>query len=345
MGGAERNLAQVAEALQARGFVQHVACAKERGIWADELEASGIPVTVLDIRSAADMPRGLFELFRLVHQLRPNVLQGWMYHGNLLAALAHRFVRGPDRRLLWNLRASNMDEAGYRSILRWSARLSTWPEAILANSRAGLDFHLAWGFRPRRSEVIPNGIDTDKFRPDAARRSRLRAELDIPADAFVAIHVARVDPMKDHKMFLQGLAANPRIYGLLVGAGTEDLVLPTNVQALGLRRDTERLYPAADVVVSTSAFGEGFSNILAEGMSSGLVPIATDVGDSQLIIADTGHLIPRRDPEVLAKTLGIESANAADERASRGLRARARIEENFTLARAADRYERLYSQR
>lgn len=343
MGGAERNLFQIADALQARGLAQHVVCARERGIWADELEARGIPVTILDIRSLRGVPGGVLRLRRLVDRLRPRVLQGWMYHGNLLAAAAHRVADKSERRLFWNLRASNMDEDRYRWLLRWSARLSAWPDVVLANSKTGFDFHLARGFRPRASEIIPNGIDTDRFRPDAAARLDIRAELGIPDDAFVALHVARLDPMKDHSTFLAGMAAQPRMRGLLVGAGTEELTLPSNVRALGLRRDADRLYACADVVVSTSAFGEGFSNILAEGMSAGLVPIATDVGDARLVIGDTGHLIPRRDPEMLAKTLSMIDTSDPAERVARGLKARARIVENFTLARAADRYERLYA--
>lgn len=342
MGGAERNLAQIAEGLQARGVEQHVVCAAARGMWADELERKKIPVTVLGIRSVADAPSGLLKLFQLVSGMRPHVLQGWMYHGNLLAALVHRITAARERRLFWNLRASNMDEGGYGRILRWSARLSAWPDVIISNSQTGLDFHVAQGFKPRATKIIPNGIDTDKFKPDQALGSRLRRELAIPDGAFVAIHVARLDPMKDHMLFLESMAARPDIYGLLVGAGTEKLTLPDNVRSLGLRRDVERIYACADVVVSTSAFGEGFSNVLAEGMSAGLVPVATDVGDSKLVIGDTGYLIPRRDPEMLAKTLGIEGARAQGERRSRGLKARAWIVDNFSLRRAVDRYERLY---
>jgi len=158
----------------------------------------------------------------------------------------------------------------------------------------------------------------------------------------VAIHVARVNPMKDHAVFLKAVASLPDIRGLLVGAGTESLPLPNNVRALGLRRDVERLYACADLVVSTSAYAEGFSNVISEGMSAGLVPIATDVGDARTIIGDTGHIIPARDANALMKALAVETPISAAERRARGLRARARIVERFTLDQAAERYERLY---
>ncbi len=129
----------------------------------------------------------------------------------------------------------------------------------------------------------------------------------------------------------------------MVGAGTEALPLPSNVRALGLRRDTERLYAAADIVASTSAFGEGFSNVIAEGMSAGLVPVATDVGDARRIVGDTGWIVPPRDPDAFAAAVDEAARLPAAERQRRGLAARARIVENFTPSRAADAFARLYA--
>jgi len=343
MGGAERNLVQLATRLQSCGFSQHVACVGGLDMWADELLAQGIGVTTLGAVAMLDAPFGVLRLSSLIGRLTPRVLQGWMYHGDLFAALAHRLASGREsRRLFWNLRASNTDQAGYGSIVAINARLSSWPDLVIANSHAGFEFHVAQGYRPRRSEVIPNGIETEKFRPDPLVRLAVRSELGISNDAVVAIHVARVNPMKDHAVFLKAVASLPDIRGLLVGAGTESLPLPNNVRALGLRRDVERLYACADLVVSTSAYAEGFSNVISEGMSAGLVPIATDVGDARTIIGDTGHIIPARDANALMKALAVETPISAAERRARGLRARARIVERFTLDQAAERYERLY---
>ena len=214
--------------------------------------------------------------------------------------------------------------------------MSSWPIR-----RQGANFHSAHGYRPRRIVVIPNGIDTDKFCPDPVARSTLRAELGL-GDKVVAVHVARVDPMKDHATFLKAMTSLPDIIGLIVGAGTETLVCPANVRALGARRDVERVYAAADLVVSSSAYGEGFSNVLAEGMSAGLVPVATDVGDAKRIVGPTGYVVPPRDPTALAAAIKAEAALSPDQRRDRGLQARARIVGSFARARAIDAYVRLY---
>jgi glycosyltransferase involved in cell wall biosynthesis len=338
-GGAEMFLVQLAAGLKARGFAQDVVSVTTLGANAAALKSSGIDVHALNVGSLAGAAASVGRLAWLVRKLRPDVLQGWMYYGDLFAALANRVVPG-NRRLFWNLRASDTIEGGYGRLVRLNAKLSTWPDAVIANSQSGLDFHLAQGYQPRRTEVIPNGVDVERFRPDGADLAALRSELKLPDDAVVAIHVARLNPMKDHATFLKAMQALPQMRGVLVGAGTETLDRPGNVDALGLRADVERLYRCADVVVSSSAFAEGFSNVVAEGMSSGLIPVATDVGDVRSIVGDTGQIVPIRDADALAKALAAEAARP--DREERKARARARIVENFTLKRVIERFVKLY---
>ena len=344
MGGAERNLIQLARALQGRGLPQYMACVGGDNVWSEELAAGGIGIKNLGVTSMLNAALGLTRLSSLIRRLKPAVVQGWMYHGDLFAALAHRITAGREgRRLFWSLRASDTDKGGYGRIVAVNARLSSWPDLVIANSKAGLDFHLTQGYRPRRAEVVPNGIDTEKFRPDAKARSEVRSELGIAVDAVVAIHVARVDPMKDHATFLAAMRSLPHLHAVLAGAGTETLSLPKNVLALGLRRDIERWYAAADIVVSTSAYAEGFSNTIAEGMSSGLIPIASDIGDARDIVGDAGQVILPGGPEAVVQALKSVAELPLPERQLRGERARQRICERFSLGRTIEHYARLYA--
>jgi len=343
VGGAEGSLVQVATRLKARGVPQHVVCVGALDDYTDELRSREVEVTVLGVINAVRLPFGIGRMACLIRELDPAVVQGWMYHGNILAALAHRLAgRRDGRRLYWNLRASNVDDERYGRVLRIGALMSGWPDLVIANSQAGAKFHIDRGFRPRRIDVIRNGVDTQKFRPDAGARASLRAELGIPADAVVAIHAARVDPMKDHALVLAAIAALPHVHGLFAGAGTERLTVPQNVRALGVRHDLPRLYAAADIVISSSAFAEGFSNVIAEGMSAGLVPVATDVGDAREIIGDVGYVVPARDVAKMTAAFAAAAREPAPERASRGLRARERIMERFPLGAMVDAYARVY---
>jgi len=345
-GGAETMLVRLAGALRDRGFEQHVVSVGGRDAKAAEIEALGIGVSALGLRTAVQVPGCAMRLRSIAMRFRPTILQGWMYHGDLFATLAHGMTTGrARRRLFWNIRASNTDHAGYGRILRLSALLSARADVILANSKAGLDFHLAKGYRPKRACVIPNGIDMARYRPDGAVRAAFRREFGIAPDAVVTIHVARLDPMKDHRTFLDAMALCPALSGIIVGLGTDTLQVPPNVKALGVRADVHQLYAAADIVVSTSVFAEGFSNVLAEGMSSGLIPITTAIGDARLIIGDVGVEIPPRDPASLARELNSLAALPAQQLRHRGLAARTRIEQNFTLDRVADHFATLYSER
>lgn len=337
-------LVQIACALQARGVPQHVVSLRGRDENARLLEAGGVEVTDLGLAGLAGLPGALLKLRRVIAELRPTAIQGWMYHGNIMSVLGHRIAPGRnERRVFWGLRASDMDGRRYGAINWVSARLSRWPDVVVANSESGARFHERLGYRPRMLKVVPNGVDCARFRPDEHVRGAVRAELGLPENAVVAIHVARVDPMKDHENFLRAMQQNPAVTGLLIGRETDKLTLPANVRALGERRDVQRLYCAADIIVSSSAFGEGFSNILAEGMAAGLVPISTHVGDADKIIGSTGRIVPAQDSNALAVAIREEAAVSKEVRESRGLVARERIKTHFAIESAVGKFERLYA--
>ncbi|MEU6376546.1 glycosyltransferase [Streptomyces sp. NPDC046909] len=165
--------------------------------------------------------------------------------------------------------------------------------------------------------VIPNGVDLFRFRPDAARRVRLRAELGIPADAPVVVFAARYDGMKNVPLFVAAagefLRREPDGQVLMCGAGMTEAnaalaaelglgvgaVDRGRLHLLGVRRDMETVYAAADVVALTSAWGEAAPLCLIEGMMCGAVPVTTDVGDSAAIV--TGHgIVTGWDPTEIA---------------------------------------------
>jgi glycosyltransferase involved in cell wall biosynthesis len=315
---------------------------------ADELRAAGVTVVELDCATPFGIVAGLRRLAKLIAKVRPDIVQGWMYHGDLAALIALGLSgRRRDTRLVWGIRCSELDfkryGIGLRLVVRACAALSRWPDLVTANSTAGLTSHLRLGYRPRRTEVVYNGIDTDRFQPDAAMRAAVRNELGIADDAILLAHVARVDPMKDHESFLAAMAQLPGLRAVLVGAGTDKLPAAPNTLRLGRRGDVARLLAASDIVVSSSAFGEGFSNALAEGMACGLPAVTTDVGDAGAIVGDSGLIVPARDPQALAGALATLAQEPATVRAERGKRARARIVEQFAMAPAVARFAGLYA--
>jgi glycosyltransferase involved in cell wall biosynthesis len=315
---------------------------------AEQLRQAGIAVVQLAFDTAGGIASGLMKLARLITDIEPDIVQGWMYHGDLAALVALAMSRRRRRtRLIWSIRCSDMDlyryGIGLRMVVKACTLLSRWPDLVTANSAAGLKYHLSIGYHPHRAEVVANGIDVDEFRPDATARSVVRRELAIAEDEIVIAHVARVDPMKDHGNFLAAMAELPDLRAVLIGAGTERLPEARNVVRLGRRRDIARLLAAADFVASSSRFGEGFSNTLAEGMACGLPAIATDVGDAKLIVGDSGLVVPPGDAPALAAAIRTLSREPAMARVERAVKARGHIVTQFALTSAIRRYGELYA--
>jgi glycosyltransferase involved in cell wall biosynthesis len=271
-----------------------------------------------------------------------------MYHADLVA-LAGLWLSGHRRstKLLWGIRCSDLDLSRYGPMLRLAVRACAWlsgrPDAVIVNSNAGRAVHERLGYRPRRFALIENGIDVSRFRADPDARRRARETLCIAPDERLIVHVARVDPMKDHATLFAALEQLQDVRALLIGAGTEALPPHPSVMTLGRRADVPALLPAGDVIVLPSAFGEGFSNALAEGMASGLPAVASDVSDARRIVGDTGLIVPPGDSPALATAIGNLLDEPLEARAARRLAARARIEREFSLARMVSAQQALYA--
>ena len=346
IGGAEGMLSALATA-PGQDIEHHVVSLKSAGFHAGALRKAGVRVDELALSPRRPDPRALWRLAGLIRSTRPDVMQGWLYHGDL-AALFGLALSGRRRttRLAWSLRCSNLDTDAYGRGLRLAlaacARLSDRPDIVIANSRAGLAAHVALGYRPRQTAVIYNGIALERFAPDPAGRAEIRRALGIDEHAPVIAHVARLDPMKDHRTLLLALDLLADVHCLAIGAGTENLPERPNLHRLGRRDDVWRLLPAADLIVSSSAYGEGFSNALAEGMASGLPAVATDVGDARELVGDTGLIVPPRMADRLAASIRSLIAENDAVRRDRQERSRRRIAEGFSLARAVAGFRTTY---
>jgi glycosyltransferase involved in cell wall biosynthesis len=355
-GGAEMMLAKLVGGMDRARLSNTVISLTDRGQLSEQIESSGVAVHALGMKRGRPDVLALPRLIRLFKALKPTIVQSWLYHADLLSTVAVKFSGSPI--LVWNVRCSDMDLKRYSPLTRWVQRVLAWcsatPAAVIANSEAGQQQHERLGYRPRRWDVIPNGFDTQRFHPDSSMRVSLRKEWHVPEDTVVVALVARVDPMKDHAAFLEAAqqVAKERqnVCFLLIGKDTQTLEpavaakgLTDRVRILGYRSAIECLLPGVDVLCLSSAFGEGFPNVLGEAMACGIPCVSTDVGDARSIIGDTGLVVPVRDPASLAHAIIdlIDRGPAAREHLGRA--ARARIEAEYSLPRIVDRYTALYS--
>lgn len=356
-GGAESVLFRLATYPEA-GVEHTVISLTDEGIYGERLRAAGVAVRALGMKRGRVTLGGFMELRRLIADARPDAVQTWMYHADLIGGLAARLAGV--RAIAWGIRNSGehleRSSRSARLVLRACALLSgRVPKAIVCAAQKAAQRHADKGYRRDRLVVISNGYDLSRYTPDAAARARARAEWGVVGDAPVIGCVARWDPLKDHANLLRAVAAlvrDGRDAGLrcvLIGRGmtADNPELGALIDRLGLRERLVLAGPSDDVLAAMngldlhvlSSCAEGFPNVVAEAMACGVYCVVTDVGDAAYIVGDTGVVVPAEQAEALAR--GIETALrevAARGRERAGEPARARVLEHFDLARMVQSY-------
>jgi glycosyltransferase involved in cell wall biosynthesis len=359
-GGAERMLARLATHMDRDRFSNTVISMTATDVVGASLREGGVSTLSLNMRRGIADPIGLARLLALLRRDPPTILQTWLYHADLMGTIAGQLTHVPH--IVWNIRCSDMNRHSYRWLSRHLpgvlAHLSDRPERIIVNSQSGQAVHEQYGYHPKSWELIPNGFDVERFRPDPEAHGRLCQELGLDADSVLIGLPARLDPMKDHMTFLAAAAdlaaKESKVHFLLIGRGLTPehphivsrvvaCDLSSRMHLLGERADMDRLLPGLDVVTLCSAFGEGFPNVLGEGMACGVPCVSTDVGDAAAVVGDTGLIVSSRDPTALAVAWRAMIAMGPEKRAELGAAARRRIVENFSLSVIVRRYEELYA--
>jgi glycosyltransferase involved in cell wall biosynthesis len=349
IGGAQRQLIELASGLHSAGWRVRVLVFYGGGELEPGLVERGVTVHSLAKSGRWDIVPFSYRLLRALRAERPDVLHGYLGTENLLATAMQPCVRR--MRVVWGVRASNMDLNAYdwlsRLLFKVGCRFSRFADLVICNSSAGKAFYAAHGYPADRMVVIPNGIDAEQFKPDQRARSELRREWSVADDQLLVGNIGRLDPMKDHETFVRAAAAAARqradLRFVCVGAGPEpyrarlvalasELGLDERLTWAGPRTDMPKVYNALDLLVLSSVWGEGFPNVVAEAMATGVPCVVTDVGDASDVVGDTGWVCPPHDPAQLAESLGA-ATRSRDALVARGGRARERVQTEFSLER------------
>jgi len=301
-----------------------------------------------------DPLRQVIPLISFIKREKLQVVYSFLSVPNNLMVLVK--VLFPRMKVIWGVRASN-NEISYRSIFsqinfRIGCFISRWADLIIVNSWSGYRYHLEKGFPENKMVVIPNGFETNVFRPFSDLRNKVRREWGIPENAFLIGHVGRLNPMKDHSNFLRAASImaekNKRVKFICVGNGPREYAdtLRREADELGLgglcawtgpRDDMVGVYNAMDVFTSSSAYGEGFPNVIGESMACGIPCVVTDVGDSAFLIGDAGIIVPPGDSQSMARAWQKMMNMPAEMRKGLGRRARERIVAEFSVDKMVER--------
>ena len=353
-GGAEAVLYRLCCGDQAAEH--HVISLMDEGKYGPLLRVVGVQVSCLNMPRGRITPGGLWRLWQLLRRIRPQVVQTWMYHADLIGGVIARLAGV--KQVFWGIRHSALDIKKSRRSTIWTAMLCARvsfrvPSTIICCAQEALEAHRDLGYAADKLRVIPNGYDLIRFGIDSGARAQLRAEWNV-GNCWLLGMVGRFDPLKDHRNLLDALAII-KSHGVifrcvLVGRGLDqsniqlmswltELNLIDEVRLLGQRTDIPDVMNALDVHVLSSC-SEAFPNVVAEAMACGTPAVVTDVGDAAVIVGETGWVVPSKNSEALADAVLQVHAAMQDEMAWRARRvaARQRVADCFSLERMIENY-------
>jgi glycosyltransferase involved in cell wall biosynthesis len=353
-GGAERQLLELAKGLNKDRWKVVILTNSINPVLSAEINRiSCLKVILLDKSNNFLYP---FRLLSTLRQERPDILNCY-----LLVAQAYTLIIRPflsRTKIIFCIRDA-IDYSSSHGVITKLSRLLVEKSSSLID---GYIFNSVAGRNKRGSipdgkvTVIPNGIDTDKFYPNLSLREFMRKDLGVVDDMPIVGIVSNFSVYKGYETFIRSASIVAcRIPGVqFVSIGNYETSLGKKMRSyvhelglascfhfLGTRSDVHQLLPGFDVFVSAS-LTEGFCNAICEGMACGIPCVVTDVGDSAMIVGDTGIVVPPAEPELLADGIMQLLELSHEKRLWLGESARTRIVENFNVPRMVTETENVF---
>lgn len=351
IGGAERQFIELIKNIDKDKFEVYV-CTMYGGVQEDTVKSiENINYYNLGKKGRYDIFKFYNNYKKLLKTINPNIIYSFKEEMNIFSY----FCKPKKTKSIWGFRASNMDLSQYGKIsqlLFWlQKKFSSKVDMIIANSNATIIYHKNHGFDMSKSKVIPNGINIDKFKKNNEDREIFRSRYELKSNDIAIGIVSRIDYMKGYIVFSKAvkklMEEFDNVYIFSVGGGDEKIKKEceeilgefnnTRFKWLGNQSNVEKLYGGLDIS-SSSSFGEGFSNSIAEAMSCELPCVVTDVGDSAYIVDKYGIVVKPNDVEDLYE--GLRRMIQSDYK-ELGILSRKRIEENFSTEKMVVRTENL----
>ena len=202
-GGTERQLVELAKGLCRKGHSVKIVEFYSGGALEGELQKAQVTFHSLDKRGRWDVLTFFYRFLRFVKRERPQIVYAFLGISCIVSIFLKLFLL--KIKIVWGVRASNVDLSKYDRLSRYAYKceclLSPWADLIIANSHAGKKYAIEHGF-PSNIEVIPNGVDVERFAPDLSARREIREVWKVKNHELLIGFVGRLDPMKDPHTFL-----------------------------------------------------------------------------------------------------------------------------------------------
>jgi glycosyltransferase involved in cell wall biosynthesis len=357
IGGAERQLSELARGLDRERFDVLVATLYPDGPLEPELKAAGVRLVSLNKGGKLDL-RPVWRMAKLLRREKVDVLQPSLTPASFFGLTAALPARTPLTIVTERCGLRVNPGAGSNVFRFLEDRLTRFAGAAVPNSQAGASYLAGRGIDERKIRVIYNGVSDDRVTATEAEMAEARAKFGIPGGAKVVGIVASLQEAKDHRTFLRAAATvkqqHTGTHFVIVGDGELRAELEGLAKELGIggsvtfTGNQARIAPIValfDVSVLSSYDHEGCSNAILEAMGLGKPVVATNVGGNAELVTDgeNGYVAPAQSPEPLAARVSELLTNPEQARAM-GERGRERFRRDFTLPTMVKQYEDLYTE-
>jgi glycosyltransferase involved in cell wall biosynthesis len=300
-------------------------------------------------------------LIMLLKSTKPDIVQTWLIHGDLLGGVAARLAG--IKNIIWNIRYSNFETKNEKLITILIIKLLTKlsyliPQSIIVVSKKAKKIYEILGYDKKKLKFIPNGYDLKILKPSKSQRLNFRKENKIKNSTIVIGNVSRYHPKKDHLNLLDALtilqSKNIKFKCILVGTNInkdnfilankiKELKLSFHVKLLGQKNNITKIMNGLDIYVQSSSYGEGFPNVVAEAMACGVPCVVTDVGDAAFIVGKYGWIVSPNNSTQLARALekaarkvNLNNLNKNNDKL------RSSIEQRFSVDKIVKSYNKLW---
>lgn len=285
----------------------------------------------------------ILKLKKVIKELNPDIIQGWMYHANVLTSLSLMGVK--DRpKVFWGIHHSltsiKEESLSTKIALIFSRYLSHSVSTIIYCAQSSQEQHQAFGFKSLKHTVIPNGIQLENF--------TLSNDIHNPC---IVGFAGRYHPAKGYQYLFEtiSLLKDYPIFFKIAGKGANLTTSEISDYFKKYELDAQKVilldqvsnmsefYTSIDLFLLTS-ITEGFPNVLVEAMASGVPCVTTNVGDAEFIVQKNGYVVASRNSQQLSEAILSYVKLSIEEKKELKFSSRQRVESSFSIEKVSKQY-------